>query len=71
MSATDLEMGIITDIPAKIEEEGLVTVPAKTFTELIGAVPLDKIILETSEEGLVLTGEKTKTVFQTRRKLAT
>lgn len=65
ISATDLEVGIIADVPAKIEKEGAITVPAKTFTELTGIVPLDKITLETSEEGLVLTGDKTTTVFQT------
>jgi len=65
ISATDLEVGIITEVPAKIEKEGSVTVPAKTFTELTGTIPQTLITLETQEEGLVLTGEKTKTVFQT------
>lgn len=63
ISATDLEIGIMVDVPAKIEKEGAITVPAKTFTELTGAIPLDKITLETTEEGLELTGDKTKTVF--------
>lgn len=65
ISATDLEVGITTEISAKIEEEGAITVPAKTFTELIGTIFLDKITLETSGDGLVLTGNKTTTVFQT------
>lgn len=65
ISATDLEIGIITEIPAKIEKEGSVTLPAKTFTELIATIPLKKITLETAKEGLELTGEKTKAVFQT------
>ncbi|MEK7517351.1 MAG: DNA polymerase III subunit beta [Patescibacteria group bacterium] len=65
ISATDLEIGISADIPAKIEEEGRITVPAKTLTELITATPLKKIVLETRPEGLSLTGEKVKTVFQT------
>lgn len=65
ISATDLEIGIVAEIPAKIEKEGSTTVPAKTFTELTGTVSLDKINLETSEDGLLLTGDKTKTVFQT------
>ena len=30
ISATDLEIGIIVEIPAKTEEEGVVTVPAKS-----------------------------------------
>lgn len=65
ISATDLEIGIIVEVAAKTEEKGVVTTPAKTFTELTGAIPLDKITLETNQEGLLLTGEKTKTVFQT------
>ena len=64
ISATDLEVGIITEVPAKIEKEGSVAIPAKTLTELTGAIPLDKITLETNEEGLVLTGAKIRTVFQ-------
>lgn len=65
ISATDLEIGISADIPAKIEEDGRITVPAKTLTELTMATPLNKILLETKPEGLFLTGEKVKTVFQT------
>lgn len=65
ISATDLEIGIITDIPAKVEEEGETTVAAKTLTELITTTPLNKIFLETKPEGLFLTGEKIKTFFQT------
>src|SRR3989338_171564 len=53
ISATDLEIGIMVDIPAK------------TLTELISVSPMDKITLETSPAGLALTGEKIKTVFQT------
>ena len=44
VSATDLEIGIVAEIPAKIEEEGGVTVPAKTLTELIAATPLSKMV---------------------------
>lgn len=65
ISATDLEIGIIVDVPAKTEEEGSASVPAKTFVELVGAISSGKISLETTQEGLVLTGEREKTVFQT------
>src|SRR3990167_9012387 len=65
ISATDLEIGIIVDIPAKIEEEGETTIPAKTITELIAASPVEKINLETKPEGMELTGERIKTLFQT------
>lgn len=65
ISATDLEIGISAEIPAKIEREGSVTVSAKTFTEVVCAMTLDKIILETTGEGLSLIGEKTQITFQT------
>ena len=48
ISATDLEIGIIAEVPAKIEEEGEVAIPARTLTELIAATPLNKITLETA-----------------------
>lgn len=65
ISATDLEIGIVVNIPAKIEEEGEITIPAKTFIELTTASQMDKITLETKQEGMTLTSEKIKTVFQT------
>lgn len=65
IKATDLEIGISVEIPAKIDEEGITTVPARTFSELISLVPKGKITLLTKKEGLELTGEKIKTNFQT------
>jgi DNA polymerase III subunit beta len=65
VSATDLEIGIMVEIPAKIEKEGSVMVPAKTFVEIMGTAPSGKINLETTPEGLVLNGEKERVVFQT------
>jgi DNA polymerase-3 subunit beta len=38
LSATNLELGITCWIGAKIEEEGSTTVPARTFTELVGTL---------------------------------
>lgn len=65
ISATDLEIGIIAGVPAKTEKEGFVMVSAKTLAEFMGATSLGKISLETTRGGLSLTGEKTKTTFQT------
>jgi len=65
VNATDLEIGIITESPANIQEEGEVAVSAKTFLELIQTIPQQKITLSTIKEGLELKGEKIKTVFQT------
>jgi DNA polymerase-3 subunit beta len=46
LSATNLEMGITCWIPARIEEEGSTTVPARTFSDLIGTLPGDQVLLK-------------------------
>ena len=38
VSATDLEIGISSSFAASVEEEGNVTVPAKTFFDLLNNV---------------------------------
>ncbi len=43
LSATNLEMGITCWIPAKIEEDGSTTAPARTFTDLVSTLPNDRI----------------------------
>src|SRR5665811_2185019 len=65
MSATDLEIGIITHVPANIEEEGSVTVPAKTFSELVANINEGKIELSLENKALVFKGPRVKAVFQT------
>lgn len=44
-SATNLELGITCWVPAQVEEEGAITVPARTFSDLIGALPSDRVQL--------------------------
>lgn len=46
LSATNLEMGITCWIPARIEEEGSTTVPARTFSDLVSALPSDQVMLK-------------------------
>jgi DNA polymerase III subunit beta len=45
LSATNLELGISCWIGAQIAEEGSITVPARTFTDLISALPNDTVQL--------------------------
>ncbi len=54
LSATNLELGISVWIGAQIDEEGSITVPARTFTDLISALPSDKIILSLNERTFTL-----------------
>lgn len=45
LSATNLELGITTWIGADIQEEGAITVPARTFVDLVSNLPSEKILL--------------------------
>jgi DNA polymerase-3 subunit beta len=46
LSATNLELGISCWIGAKIEEEGAITIPARTFVDLVNTLPADKVSME-------------------------
>ena len=46
LSATNLEMGITCWIPARIEDEGSTTVPARTFNDLVSTLPGDQVMLK-------------------------
>ncbi|GAB4505637.1 MAG: DNA polymerase III subunit beta [Anaerolineales bacterium] len=45
LSATNLEMGITCWIPARIEEDGSTTVPARTFADLVNTLPGEQVAL--------------------------
>ena len=65
ISGTDLEIGIEVEVPASIEEEGSITVPAKLFYEIISGIGSGKVNLHTEGETLHLKTSKIKTSFQT------
>ena len=46
LSATNLEMGITCWMPARIDEEGSTTVPARTFSDLVSTLPSDQVLLK-------------------------
>ena len=43
LSATNLELGITSWIGARIEGEGAITVPARTFTDLVSNLPNEQV----------------------------
>ena len=65
VSSTDLEIGIEIKIPAIIEEEGAITVPAKTFTELLNSLSEESVTLHTTDNKLEVVTKKTNSIFQT------
>ena len=49
----NLELGITVTLPAKIEEEGEVVIPAKLFSEIIRKTASDEILLSCDQRFLV------------------
>jgi DNA polymerase-3 subunit beta len=45
LSATNLELGITSWIGARIEGEGAITVPARTFTDLVSNLPSEQVMM--------------------------
>jgi DNA polymerase-3 subunit beta len=54
LSATNLELGITCWIPARIEQEGSTTVPARTFSDLVNTLPPEQVrlVLDTKSQTL-------------------
>jgi DNA polymerase-3 subunit beta len=46
IAATNLELGVTCWIGAKVEDEGAITVPARTFSDLVALLPADRVDLE-------------------------
>src|SRR5436190_17805313 len=46
LSATNLELGITTWIGAKVEDEGAITVPARTFHDLVNTLAPERVDME-------------------------
>ncbi len=49
LSATNLELGITTWIGAKIETDGAITIPARTFFDLVSTLPPERVDMELDE----------------------
>lgn len=63
LSTTDLELGIVVSVPAKIEKEGEFTVPARTLSSFISTVPEDRLEVELKKAELhIKAGEHAATL---------
>jgi DNA polymerase III subunit beta len=54
LSTTNLEMGITAWITAKVEEEGAITVPARTFADLVNTLPNDTVYINLNTKNQTL-----------------
>lgn len=60
LASTNLETGIVAQVPAKIEEIGSITVPARTVNEIIANISSGTIDVSSSGEELVISNKNTK-----------
>lgn len=65
LSVTNLELGIVFTIPAKIEKEGETTIPGKLLMEFISNLNADKITFTLEGTNLLIITDKTKASFTT------
>ncbi len=54
LSATNLELGITCWIGAKVDDEGTITIPARTLQELISTFPPERVDMELDPRSLTL-----------------
>lgn len=60
MTGNDMEMGIETLLKGEIVREGSVLVEAKMFFEFVRKMPSDEIIIETSDNTIIITSGKSE-----------
>jgi DNA polymerase III subunit beta len=54
VAATNLEVGVSCWIPAKVEDEGAITIPARLLTDFVGNLPPEPVKLELNNRTLTL-----------------
>jgi len=63
VSATNLEIGITHFVGAKIEEEGLITIPANLFSSYIASLPSSVVSLELEDNKLKIVTDQYDSVI--------
>ncbi len=63
VSATDLETGISVRVPAKVEQKGKLTLPAKKITQFIASLPAENVSLEKKGEKLEVECQNFEATF--------
>ncbi|MDD4980451.1 MAG: DNA polymerase III subunit beta [Candidatus Omnitrophica bacterium] len=59
LTATDLDIGISCVIPVETQEPGIITVPAKRFSDIIKELPGDNVSINTKKNNLVIVETET------------
>jgi DNA polymerase-3 subunit beta len=54
LTATDLDIGISCVIPVEVQEPGIITVPAKRFSDIIKELPGEAVDINTKKNNLII-----------------
>jgi DNA polymerase-3 subunit beta len=65
LAATNLEVAITEKIPAKVERDGVLTAPAKLFTEFIANLPKTNVEIDVKESKMTITAGNYQSVVNT------
>lgn len=65
MRATNLDVSVEVNLKAKIEEDGVVAIPAQTLTQTVSALSDQKLTITTSGNSLTIKGERSTTSITT------
>ncbi len=58
LTATDLDIGISCAVPVDIQEPGMITIPAKRFSDIIKELPDDSVSINTKKNNLIIIETK-------------
>lgn len=65
LSATNLEIGVVVHISAKVEKEGSITIPAKLISNVVNNLPVnDQVSLELIDQNLKIKSGSIKAVIK-------
>src|SRR3989344_487017 len=65
ISATNLEMGLTCWLGGRVEEEGIITLPAKTINDYIATTFGEQITLAANKDGLKISTESSSATIKT------
>lgn len=67
--ATNLDVGVEYILPVKVQEQGVVAIPGSVLSSFLVNLGDDKpVFIETTDSGVIVSSEKTKTTFKTMDK---
>ena len=68
LAATDLEVGLKSRCPAKIEKPGSLTLPAKKLFEIVKALPDTDVLIQEDKNGVKVAADRFESRLQTMSK---